>query len=109
MRCSLKTMLLRSTLTALAVALLAAAPASAQTPTLTTPLNACYVVAKESQREFVEVNATGFSPVTQVDIYVDEILQNQTFTLLPGTLTGRVKAPFLEAGTRPFTLRIAEP
>lgn len=109
-------MLLRSVPVAAVLALLAAAPASAQsTPYLNVPLNACYVAAQEDEREPVGIDAAGFSPAVPVDFFVDEVRQDvktddgkQVLTMFDGKLQGSVPAPFVEEGERQFTLRITE-
>jgi len=100
-------MFLRTIVTATALFALLAGSASAAN--LTKPLNPCYVVASEDQRQSVDVKAAGFSAFSKVDIYVDEVLQDQPPTLFDGTIDGRVLAPWHEAGQRPFTLRVSEP
>jgi len=103
----MSSMFLRTTLTAAAFLTLFAAPASAAE--LVTPLKPCYVVASEDQREGIDVYAKGFTPFSQVDIFVDEVLQDQPQVLLDTTIQGRVNAPWHEAGQRPFILRVSEP
>lgn len=100
-------MFLRTTLIATSLLALVAAPASAAE--LTTPLKPCYVVASEGQRENVDIAAKGFTPFRSVDVYVDEVLQDQPPTLFDGSISGRVNAPWHERGQRPFALRITEP
>src|SRR3954452_12279863 len=111
MRCSDSTMLLRSITLGAALAVLAAAPAVAA-PALA-PLKPCYVAAQEDQREFVKVDATGFTPLATVDIFVDDILQpapapDEPRAAFTGELHGMVRAPFLESGQRLFSLRLTE-
>ncbi|MBE2316763.1 hypothetical protein DVA67_012335 [Solirubrobacter sp. CPCC 204708] len=103
----MSSMLLRSTIVGIAAAVLAAAPAFAQ-PQLVEPLKPCYVVAQENQRELVTVHAAGFTALSRVDIFLDDVLQDQPSALIDGHVKGTVRAPFEEEGTRPFTLRIAE-
>ncbi len=64
-------MFLRSILLGAAAAVLIAAPASAE-PVLA-DLKPCYVVAQENQRELVPIDATGFTPLSKVDIVVDDV------------------------------------
>ena len=53
--------------------------------------------------------ATGFTPFSEVDVYIDDILQIQPpRSLRDGTIVGQVLAPFQEEGTGPFTLRLSE-
>ena len=99
-------MLLRTTATATAFFALLAGSASAAT---LGPLSPCYVVASEDQRQSIDVKATGFTPFSTVDIYVDEVLQDQPPTLFDGSISGRVLAPWHESGQRAFTLRVSEP
>jgi hypothetical protein len=103
----MSTMFLRSIVSAVAIAALFAAPAQAA-PELVTPLDPCYVVAQENQRQPVLVAAKGFTPLNQVDIYIDNVLQTSTTALVDGTINGNVLAPFQEEGTGPFTLRLSE-
>ncbi|RKQ92214.1 hypothetical protein C8N24_2057 [Solirubrobacter pauli] len=100
-------MFLRTTATATALFALLAGSASAAT--LTRPLDPCYVVATEAQRQSVLVEAEGFTPFSKVDIFVDEVLQDQPPTLWDGKISGRVLAPWSEVGQRAFTLRVSEP
>lgn len=105
-------MLLRTTLLAAALAAFSAAPALAQTPPGLDPLKPCYVVANENQREFVPVIGHNFTPFAFVDIYVDEIagdiVGQRPQVDANGALTGSVKAPVIDEGQRPFTLRAQE-
>src|SRR4051812_7643375 len=104
----MSTMLLRSLPAALAFAALAAAPAWA-TPVMA-PLKPCYVAAQEEQREYVAVNASGFTPLATVNVYIDNILQPgaQPQAAYDGTLTGMVRAPFPEVPQRAFELRLQQ-
>ncbi len=99
-------MLLRSLSVAAVFAALAATPASAQS-TLA-DLKPCYVAAQEDQTEPVAVEGSGFTPTKEVQIYVDEIEEQRATADLEGRLSGTVDAPFIEAGERPFTLRVSE-
>ncbi len=104
-------MLLRALVLGVAVAALAATPASAS-PTLA-PLKPCYVAATPEAREFVVIDGLGFTPLSVVDVYVDDILQP-----LEGTeprranydtkVFGSVAAPFIDEGQRLFSLRVTE-
>jgi hypothetical protein len=100
-------MFLRTTL--IAATLTAALTAPAGAAELTLPLKPCYVVASENQRQTIDVRAKGFGTFSSVDVFVDEVLQNQPPTLFDGTVSGTVFAPWNEEGQRPFTLRITEP
>ena len=103
----MSTMFLRSIVSSVAIAALFAAPAQAA-PELVTPLDPCYVVAQENQRQPVLVAAKGFTPLSVVDIYIDNIHQTTAQALGDGTINGNVLAPFQEEGTGPFTLRLSE-
>jgi hypothetical protein len=100
-------MFLRSFVTSLVVSAAVAAPASAQVK-LTLPLEPCYVVAQESQRQAITIAASGFTPFNNVTVLLDEIFQTSTQVLLGGNIEGTVPAPFVDRGTRPFTLRLFE-
>lgn len=101
-------MFLRTTISSLLLAAAFAAPAAAQTG-LTVPLNPCYVVAQPDQRELITVKASGFTPFSEVNVFLDDILQDvKVQVMLDGTIDGRLEAPYLEAGTRPFSLRLSE-
>jgi hypothetical protein len=100
-------MFLRSTLLGAVLAALVTSPASADV-TLD-PLKPCYVVAQETQRELVSINAHGFTQYSVVDVYVDEVQQAEPATaLIDGSVTGTLAAPFVESGEREFTLRLSE-
>jgi hypothetical protein len=100
-------MLSRVPILGVALAALAAAPASAA-PTLE-PLNPCYVAATPEQREFVEVKGFGFTALETVDIYVDNIQQTEApIANYDKSLSGSIQAPFIEEGQRVFTLRLVE-
>jgi len=103
----MSTMFLRSLLSAGVLAVLVAAPAQAA-PELTKPLNPCYLVAQESQRQLVFIEAKGFTPFNDVDVFIDDILQIDTKVLGGGNISGQVLAPFQEEGTGTFTLRLSE-
>jgi hypothetical protein len=105
-------MLVRTILVAAAFAGLSAAPALAQEVPTLDPVKPCYVVANESQREYVLINGHGFSAFSYVNIFVDDIQQqftgDQPQADVSGNLTGPVQAPYIEEGQRTFTLRAAE-
>jgi hypothetical protein len=90
------------------LAALAAAPASA-TPTLE-PLNPCYIAATPTQREFITVKGSGFTPLSIVDIFIDNIQQPEPAQAnYDSTISGSaIQAPFVEEGQREFTLRVTE-
>ena len=104
-------MLFRALLLGVAVAALAAAPASAA-PTLA-PLKPCYVAATPDSREFVVIDGAGFTPLSEVDVYIDDILQPTEGTEprranYDRTVFGSVAAPFIDEGQRLFSLRVTE-
>src|SRR4051812_37021646 len=105
MRCSVSTMFLRTSLPTAALALIAAAPAAAA-PELTQPVKRCYVTAQENQRELIDIRATGFTPLTPIDVYIDGILQDQPRSNFDGSLSGTVRAPWQESDQRRFSLRL---
>jgi hypothetical protein len=104
----LSSMLLRSMFTGAAFAVLAAAPASAST--VMSPLKPCYVAAQEQQREFVtvQVGLGGFTPFSDVDVFLDSIQQESAKAAFDGSLTGMVQAPFPQTDQREFTLRLVQ-
>ncbi|HET6547384.1 MAG TPA: hypothetical protein VFG79_02930 [Solirubrobacter sp.] len=85
-----------------------AAPASAA-PVLA-PLNRCYIAAapEPTQRERVRVSATGFTPLATVDIYVDDVFQDETQAFYDGSIDGAALAPYSDEPQRPFTVRLTE-
>jgi hypothetical protein len=110
-------MRLRHSLAGAVVALLAvpaAAAAADDPPAFTKPLEKCYVSAAPGQTEPVQIKADNFMPLAPINVYLDEVL----ITPPPGTepptadangeLEGRVSAPYIAAGQRFFTLRLAE-
>ena len=99
-------MFLRSILLGAAATVLFAAPAAAE-PKLD-ELKPCYVVAQETQRELVAINATGFTPLKKVEIFVDDITQGTADVLYDGSVHGFVPAPFVESDQRDFSVRVAE-
>ncbi len=103
----MRTMFLRTTVSTLLLAAALAAPAAAQTG-LVQPLDPCYVVAQPDQRQLIEVKAAGFTPFSFVDVLLDDTQQTQVQVMLDGTIAGQLQAPYVEAGTRPFTLRLSE-
>jgi hypothetical protein len=104
----MSSMLLRSMFTGAALAVLAAAPASAS-PVLD-PLKPCYVAAQEEQREFVpiHVQAGGFTAFSPVDVFLDNIQLDPAQAAFDGSLTGTVQAPFPQSDQREFTLRLVQ-
>lgn len=106
-------MLLRSIPLAVVFAAFAAAPASADIQLQ--PLKDCYVAAQEGETEGILVQGTGFTPLTPVSFYLDDVLQDirteegtPVETTFEGKLRGTVPAPFVEEGERSFTLRVVE-
>jgi hypothetical protein len=109
-------MVLRFVLAGVAAAALGplAAPAVARSPVLD-PLAPCYVAAQPDQRQPVPINAHGFTPYALIDVYVDDVLQQQPAgSAAPqadvnGDLVGgSVPAPYIPFGVHRFTLRLAE-
>jgi hypothetical protein len=99
-------MLLRSLLAAAALAAFAAPPASAQSSLA--DLKPCYIAAQEDETEPVLVNGWSFTPAKAVQIYVDEVEAEQATVDLDGRVFGTVDAPFIDAGERPFSVRVSE-
>src|SRR4051812_1948683 len=100
-------MLKRSITAATLFAAIAATPAHA-TPTIA-PLKACYVAARDDQREYVTVSASGFTPLTKVDVFIDNIQQPEVpLAAFDGSISGMVRAPFPEVPQRAFELRLTE-
>jgi hypothetical protein len=108
------TMLVRTTLLAAALAVLSAAPASAQNPNppYLDGLRPCYVAANDVDREFVPISGHNFTPFKLVNLYVDDIdaeyAGDKPQADAAGLLTGAVRAPFVEEGERVFTIRASE-
>src|SRR3954449_6867138 len=94
-------MFLRSILLGAAVAVLFAAPASAE-PFLN-PLQPCYVVAQEDQRDLVSIDATGFTKLSKVDIVVDDTSLQTVDALYDGSVHGTFPAPLLDGDQRDFS------
>jgi hypothetical protein len=98
---------------ALAVAL--AAPAAADAAPAMWPLKPCYVTAASSagpQQEGMDILANGFSPNASVDLTIDgqpyeggSGLQANQDGALP---VGAIPAPFVEKGTREYTVTLTE-
>jgi hypothetical protein len=101
---------------ALLLALALALPAAARAAPALEPLKPCYVTAQTKdgpQSEGIRVRATGFTPNSKVDLTIDGApiagsvgLQTDAAGTLD--LAQPVPAPFVEAGSRPFTLTLAE-
>ena len=95
---------------------LLAAPAAAEAVPTIQPLKPCYVTASTAQgpqSEGFQVTATGFTPNSKVDLTIDgapieggEALQTDTAGTL--ILPNLVPAPFVESGSRPFTVTLTE-
>jgi hypothetical protein len=98
---------------ALAVAL--AAPGAAQAAPVMAPLKPCYVTAASSagpQQEGMNIQASGFSPNASVALTIDgqpyeggSALQANQDGVLP---VGAIPAPFVERGTREYTVTLTE-
>jgi hypothetical protein len=105
-------MLLRSTLLAAVFAALSATPALAQNPPFLDGIKPCYVAAQPDQREYVAISGHNFTPFKLVDLFVDDIAQkaegDPPQADVDGLLKGSVKAPFIEEGERPFTIRVSD-
>jgi len=108
---------LRPSIAGALVALLAApsaAFAADDPPAFTQQLKKCYVSATPDQREPIEIRAKNFMPLALVNVYLDEVLVTPPPNTNPpqadanGDLVGRVSAPYIAAGQRVFTLRLAE-
>jgi hypothetical protein len=99
-------MFLRSILLGAAVAVLFAAPASADL--FLNPLQPCYVVAQKDQRELVYIDATGFTKLGQVDIVVDDTDLTTADVLYDGSVHGSFPAPLLDGDQRDFSVRLTE-
>jgi hypothetical protein len=98
---------------ALAVAL--AAPAAAQAAPAMWPLKPCYVTAATSagnQSQGMQIAATGFTPNASVDLTIDGESYPGGFGLQAnenGDLpVGAIPAPFVEKGTREYTVTLTE-
>jgi hypothetical protein len=93
-----------------------AAPAAAQAVPTIAPLKPCYITADTDdgpQSEGVEISASGFTPNSTVTLTIDG-------ATLPGSeglqvdaagnlnLAGSVPAPFVESGSRSFTITLTE-
>lgn len=100
-------MLLRSTLLAVALTALAAAPAHAADPVLN-PIKACYVAASEDQREPVAIVGWNFTAFAPAEVLVDSTLQTTTEADFDGKLEGTVAAPYIDEDQRQFTVRVSE-
>jgi len=85
-----------------------AAPQAAQAAVLA-PLAPCYRSVNEASRENVGVQASGFTPGADIDVYIDGVLIQAGVRALPdGTVSGSVDAPYQGFGQRPFTLTVTE-
>jgi hypothetical protein len=86
----------------------AAAPGAAQAAELA-PLAGCYRSVDEFARENVGIQASGFTPGSNVDVYIDGVAVQTGVQALPdGTLSGSVDAPYQGFGERVFTLTVTE-
>jgi hypothetical protein len=85
-----------------------AAPASAQAAVLA-PLAPCYRSVDEATREPVSLQAAGFTPGAEVDVFIDGVPVRTGVRALPdGTVSGAVDAPYQGSGARTFTLTVTE-
>jgi hypothetical protein len=92
---------------ALVASAVAAAPAAAA-PRLRNALKPCYVSVDRFVREPVAIDADGFTPGAQVQVSLDGVPQATPTADSNGAITGQVSAPWVSAGERLFTLRLAE-
>jgi hypothetical protein len=93
-----------------------AVPASAHAVPTIQPLKPCYVTANTAQgpqSEGVKITATGFTPNSKVDLTIDGApvqdgagLQTDTAGTLD--LATLVPAPFVQSGSRTFTVTLTE-
>jgi hypothetical protein len=93
------------TLAALAV------PAVAQAAPAIAPLEPCYVSAAPTQRESVELDVSGFTPNSLVDVTIDGRAVPGAIgvqTDPTGAFQGTVPAPYRPSGARRFTLTVTE-
>src|SRR3954447_17117388 len=108
------TMLVRTTLLAAALAGLFAGPAFAQNASapFLDGLKPCYVAANETEREYVPISGHNFTPFKLVSLYVDDVdaeyVGDPPQADADGLLKGAVKAPFIDAGQRVFTVRATQ-
>ena len=85
-----------------------AAPQAAQAAVLA-PLAPCYRSVNEASRENVSVQASGFTPGADIDVYIDGVIAQSRVPARPdGTIAGSVNAPYQGFGQRPFTLTVTE-
>ena len=97
------------TAAALAVAAALIAPAAASAATLG-PLKPCYVSVGpgEEEREAIDVRASGFTPLSTVDVLVsgEAVASGQADVL--GEVAARVRAPYREDGEGRFPVAVVE-
>jgi hypothetical protein len=95
-----------------AILLLLAAPATARAVPAMEPLKPCYVTADTAagpQSEPVQITATGFTPNSDVQVAIDGVLEPATAKAgLAGELSFALAAPFIESGSRSFTVTLTE-
>lgn len=73
------------------------------------PLKPCYVSVAQTERELVQLRASGFTPGARVDVAVDGVAQFRGIEVDPaGAVIGSVRAPHVESGERLFTLSVTE-
>jgi hypothetical protein len=100
----------------LLVASLPALPATANAAPTIDPLKPCYVTAdtvQGHQSEGVEIRATGFTPNSTVDLFLDGVAQPDGADLQVGqtgelVLAQPFPAPFVESGSQSFTITLTE-
>jgi hypothetical protein len=93
-----------------------AAPAAAQAVPTIAPLKPCYVTADTDvgpQSEGVQISATGFTPNSKVDLALDGVPYPAGNGLQTGpagelTLLEPIPAPFVQRGSRTFTITLTE-
>jgi hypothetical protein len=92
--------------TLLATGALAAPAAAAQLQ----PLKPCYVSAGEedANREGIAVRGSGFTPLAEVDIYVDTTWITSGFADPNGEISAEVPAPYQPEGERPISVTAVE-
>jgi hypothetical protein len=92
-----------------------AAPAAAHAVPAIAPLQPCYVTADTAQgpqSEGVQITASGFTPNSTVDLTIDGAPVQDGSDLqvdeIGGLTLPAVPAPFVQEGTKPFTVTLTE-